>query len=109
MNVGQDRHADLGADFGQDFQAGFHSHPAKRLGGGAIGFVEAGLEDIEDAELGAGFLECGGNLQAELLAFNYARPGDQSQPAGRIERFPNGVVVEHTEVLAAKRRKVNGA
>ena len=82
--------------------------PAKRFGGRAVGLVEAGLEDVENAERGAGFLERGGDLQAELFVFNHARPGDEKQPARRIEVFPDGGVVEHAEVLAAKRGKVNG-
>jgi hypothetical protein len=52
-------------------------------------------------------LERGRGLQAELFIFNRARPGDQKQPSRRIEVFPDGGVVEHAEVLAAMRRKVN--
>jgi hypothetical protein len=46
-------------------------------------------------------------LQAQLFVFNHARPGDQKQPARRVEIFPNGSVVKHMEVLAAAERKVN--
>ena len=82
--------------------------PRKDLAGRAVGLVEAGLEDVKNAQLRAGFFERRGDLQAELFIFNHARPGDQKQPARRIEIFPDGGVVEHAEVLAAKRGKVNG-
>jgi hypothetical protein len=62
---------------------------------------------VENAELRTDFLERRGGLQAELFAFNHARPGDEEQPARRIEVFPDGIVVEHVEILAATRRKVN--
>ncbi len=108
MDVGQNRHADFCADFGEHAQALVKPGTAEGIGGGAVGLVEAGLEDVENAELGAGFFQGGGHPQAKLFIFNHARSGDQKQPARRIEIFPDGSVVEHTEVLAAKRRKVNG-
>jgi len=66
-----------------------------------LAFVEAGFEDVEDAQSGAGFLQCAGDLQAQLFVFNHARPGDQKQPARRVEIFPDGGVVEHTGVFSS--------
>ena len=81
VDVRQHRHADFGADFAQDFQTAFKADAAKRFAGGAVGLIEAGLENIENAERGTGFFERGGGLEAELFVFNHARPGDEKQPA----------------------------
>ena len=101
MDVGQHRHAEFGADLAEHAQAFVKTRPAKGFARRAVGLVEAGFEDVEDAQSGAGFLQCAGDLQAKLFIFNHARPGDQKQPARRIEIFPDGGVVEHTGVLAA--------
>ena len=107
VNVGQHRHAEFGADLPEHAQAFVEARPAKGFGRRAVGLVEAGFENVEDTQSGAGFLQCAGDLQAQLFVFNHARSGDQKQPARRVEIFPNGGVVEHMGVLAAARRKVN--
>jgi len=109
MNVGQHRHAEFGADFGQHAQALVEAGTAKGFGRSAIGFVEAGFENVKNAERSAGFFERSGHLQAKPFVFNHARPGNQKQPARRVKIFPDGGVIEHAGVLTAQERKVNAA
>ena len=87
------------------FKPACEARPAKGFGGGAVGLVEAGLEDVKNAELPAGLDERGGDGAAELFIFDHARPGDEEQAARRIEVFPDGGGVEHAKVLAANRGK----
>ncbi len=107
VDVGEHGDFEFRADFGQHAQAGFQARAAKGLGGGAVGFVEAGFENVKDAELRAGFFEGGGDLQAEFFVFNGARSGNQAQAPGRIEMFPGQGIVEHMSFLAVRGGKVN--
>ena len=94
----------IAASFGQAF---IEPGPPVALGGGAVGLVETGFEDVENSKLPARLDQRRGDLPAKFFIFNHARPGDQKQLARRIEIFPDGGGVEHAEVLAAKRGKVN--
>lgn len=68
---------------------------AKRFAGSAVGFVEAGLEDVIDAELCAGFLERCSDVEAKFLALDDARPCDEREASCVLQRFPDGRIVEH--------------
>ena len=107
VDIGEHRHAELLADFHQRPQSVHDARSAKRLAGRAVGLVEAGFEDVVNAELPAGFRQGSGDGAAEFFILDHARPSDEKQLARRIEIFPDGGGVEHAEVLAAKRRKVN--
>ena len=107
VNVRQHRHAELRADLGERFQAGFDARPAKRLAGRAVGLVEAGLEDVKNSELPAGFDERGGDVRQSFSFSITHGPAMRKQPARRIEVFPDGGGIRHAEVLAAKPWKVN--
>jgi hypothetical protein len=50
VHVGQHRHADFAFDLSQNAQAFFHSKPAKRAAGRAIGFVIGSFEDVRQFE-----------------------------------------------------------
>ena len=93
----------------REFQTALQPGAAKRAAGRAVGLVETGLEDVENAEPRTDFLECGGGLEAEFFTFNHTRSGNEKQPARRSEVFPNGGIVQHADVLAVWKRKVNGA
>src|SRR6185369_4223937 len=107
MDIGQDGQVQFAADFGEDFEAGFEANAAERFAGGAIGFVETGFKNVKDAEVRAGFFERSGDLQAQLFVLDHAGAGDQKELVRRIQIFPDGGVVKHAEVLAAKAGKVN--
>ncbi len=49
VDVGDHRHAEGGLELFEDAQAGFHARTAIAGHGGAVGLVEAGLEDVGDA------------------------------------------------------------
>jgi hypothetical protein len=47
-------------------------------------------------------------VQTELLAFNNARPRDQTESGRRAEGFPDGGIIKHGQFLAVAAMKVNG-
>ncbi len=107
VHVRQNWHAEFLADVGKRFQSAFDARPAKRLARRAIGLVEAGFEDVKNAELLTGFGQRCGDGAAEFFILDHARSGDEKQAARRIEIFPNGGGIEHAPVLAVKESKVN--
>src|SRR5690606_9996104 len=61
----------------QHLQAGLEPRAAEALAGGAVGLVEAGLEDEGDAQRRGNLLELAGGVQLQLLGFDHAGTGDQ--------------------------------
>src|SRR3546814_20799806 len=66
--------SDLG---GQHLQAFFQARATEAGARGAVGLVEAGLEDEVDAEPGSDFLELAGNVELQLHRLDHAGAGDQ--------------------------------
>ncbi len=79
VDVGQDRHADLLLDLCQDLQALFQAGAAEAVAGGAVGLVEAGLEDEVHAQLAGDLLQATGHVQLQLHRLDHAWAGDQEQ------------------------------
>src|SRR5690606_9983787 len=79
VHVGQHRHADLPLHLAQHAQALLHARPAERGSRGAVGLVEAGLEDEVDAERRGDLLQLTGHVELQLLALDHARAGDQEK------------------------------
>src|SRR6185437_16648413 len=65
--------------FAEDTQAFFQAQPAETLAGGAVGLVEARLEDEGDAELAGDFLQLPGGVELQLLGLDHAGAGDQEK------------------------------
>ena len=77
--VGDDRHAELGFHFREDFEALFHARPAIGCDGRPVRLVEAGLENIGQAEpLTDGFQVCT-NRKGELFGLQDIQPGHHDQ------------------------------
>src|SRR3546814_20389578 len=53
------------------------ARPAEAGAGGAVGLVEAGLEDEVDAQRGGDFLELAGDVELQLHRLDHAGAGDQ--------------------------------
>ena len=79
MDVGQDRCTDAGADLLQHAQALLHADAALAFQRGAVGLVEAGLEDIARACIGAGLGHGFANHQRMVQRFQLAGAGDDGQ------------------------------
>src|SRR5690606_1159953 len=79
VHVGQHRHADLAAHFAQHAQAFLHAGAAEAGAGGAVGLVEARLEDEVDPEAPGDVLQPAGDVQLQLLGFDHAGAGDQEE------------------------------
>jgi hypothetical protein len=67
--------------FGQDLEAAFHARAAVTGARGAVGLVEAALEDEGDAQRAGDFLELSGHVHLELLGLDDAGAGDQKERA----------------------------
>src|SRR5690606_38317373 len=79
VHVGQHRDADLLLHLGQDLQALLHARAAEARAGGAVGLVEAGLEDEVHPQLAGDLLELACHVQLQLHRFDDAGAGDQEQ------------------------------
>jgi hypothetical protein len=79
VDVGEHRHAQLAPHGGQDLQALLAARTAKGRAGGAVGLVEAALEDERDAQRGRDLLELAGDVHLQLLGFDHAGTGDEEE------------------------------
>src|SRR5690606_17019476 len=62
---------------GQHLQAFFQARAAEAGARGAVGLVEAGLEDEVDAKRRGDFLELAGDVELQLHRLDHAGAGDQ--------------------------------
>ena len=81
MHVGENGHADLLANGGENAKALVHAGTAEGMGGRAVRLVIARLEEIRNAELVRGLLHGGGDVDGHLLALEHAGAGDQKERA----------------------------
>jgi len=109
VHIGQHGHVELLADLDERLQATRDARAAKRFAGRAIGFVEASFEDKKDVQFATGFDEGRRDLAAKFFVLDHARAGDEKQPVGCIETFPDGSGIEHGKFLTAQPVKVNDA
>ena len=72
MDIGQGRTAEFGPDLRQDGQAFFDPRSALAFEAGAIGLVEAGLEDQRQAAIRGKLAELARDAQGELARFENA-------------------------------------
>ena len=107
MHVSQDWNANLCPNRSQNFKTFAQPGPPERFGRGAIGFVETRFENVKDAQPITRLLKGSGDLQAEILAFDNARAGDEGKLAGCGEGFPDRGFVRHAFGLAASAVNVN--
>src|SRR5690606_37858746 len=77
VHVGQYRHADLAPDLFQHLQPGLEARAAETLAGGAVGLVEAGLEDEGNAERRGDLLQPAGGVHLQLFGLDHAGAGNQ--------------------------------
>ena len=79
MNIGDNRNADLTADFFQNTKTVGHTQTAEARIGGTIRFVVACLENIGDPELIGDLLHLAGDIERQLLALNDAGTGKKNK------------------------------
>ena len=79
VDIGEHRHADALADFGEDRQRPFEADAARTLAAGAVRLVERGLVDEPDAEMIGELLQALRHFKRMGAAFQRARPGDQCE------------------------------
>ena len=98
VHVGQHRHAELALHLGQHAQPFLHARAAEAVERGAVGLVEAGLEDEIDAELAGDLLQRRRGVDLQLFALDHARAGDQEERLVEAD-------IEAAELLRVLRRK----
>ena len=79
MDVGDDRQGEFATDVLKDAESLLDAGPAETGAAGAVGLVEAGFEDIADAEPGCEGLELLGNAKAEVATLDDAWAGNKKQ------------------------------
>ena len=87
MNVGQDRHADFLAHFGQHAQTFVEARPAKGFGRSAVGLVEAGLEDVKDAECAQVFFSAAATCRHSFSFSITHGPAIRNNRRGELRAF----------------------
>src|SRR5690606_11814901 len=95
---GQHRHAELAAYLAQHAQPLLHARATEAGAGGAVGLVEARLEDEVDPEAPGDLLEPAGNIQLQLLGFDHAGACDQEQ--GLVEADLESAQLHEKTLLA---------
>ena len=88
MDVSEDGRAAFLANARKDGEALFDAGAAEGRTGGAVGFVEAGFENVSDSQFAAELLEIRGNFEAELFTLDHARAGDEAESAWIREIVP---------------------
>ncbi len=71
VDVRRDRHIELALDFGEHGQAVLEARSAIAGDGGAVGLVEAGLEDEGQAQIAADRLQMRPDLQGQVQVFQH--------------------------------------
>ena len=80
MDIGQNRQTGFGADAVEDLQALFQPRPAKAVDAGAVGLVEAGLENTLDAGVFLQILtKTRRPARRQRLTFDHTRSGDDKK------------------------------
>jgi hypothetical protein len=79
VHVGQHRQAQLALDLGEDLQALVAARTAEAGARGAVGLVEAALEDEGDAERAGDFLQRAGGVHLQLLGLDHTGSCDQKE------------------------------
>src|SRR5256885_3602268 len=79
VHVGEHRDADLALYGTQYFQTFFHAGAAVALARGAVRLVEGALEDVGHAESSGGLFQLAGDIDAELLALQRVRTGNEKE------------------------------
>jgi hypothetical protein len=79
VNVREHGHAGFALYFFEDFQTFIEAWPAESVFAGAIGFVEAGFENVSEAELVANLFDPGGDEQAKRFGFDHAWAADHEK------------------------------
>src|SRR3546814_2659618 len=97
-------HSELLLDFGQHFQAFLQSRAAEARHRGAVGLVEAGLEDEGDAELVGDLLEGAGSVELQLHRLDHAGSGDQEERPVETDFETTERSEEHTSELQSLMR-----
>jgi hypothetical protein len=79
VHVGQHGQAEFALHLGQDLEALVAARAAEAGARGAVGLVEAALEDERDAQRRGDFLQRAGGVHLQLLGLDHAGAGDQEE------------------------------
>ena len=90
VDVGDDGYVKLAFDGLEDFHAFVQADAAKRMNGGAVGFVEGGFEDVGDAEFVGHFNVLFAGFEGEIEVFQDVDAAEQ----GKGEVVADGEVVD---------------